>query len=165
MGRRNRKLHDKLLDENAFHYKVSCLIYVTVVTTLSPCFLQNIDELTGFAGNKVISESLQGAWFSDKTSPGVEFSKYFKPISLVTLAFILTTVCYFLFSLSYILIRYFQTEFCIGEWRTGQFVKTHFTEKAIEGSMEVHLKDLKDWNNGNPDVVGKIRMKLFERAL
>lgn len=44
-------------------------------------------------------------------------------------------------------------------------MKTHFTEKAIEGSMEVHLKDLKDWNNGNPDVVGKIRMKLFERAL
>lgn len=44
-------------------------------------------------------------------------------------------------------------------------VKAAFNEKAAEDKFKAHLQDLTEWNNGNPVVIGKIRNKLFERAL
>lgn len=58
-----------------------------------------------------------------------------------------------------------KVEFCIEEWSTGQFVKAVFNEKAGEDKFKAHLKDLTEWNEGNSVVIGKIRNKLFERAL
>lgn len=58
-----------------------------------------------------------------------------------------------------------QIEFCIGEWSTGEFVQAVFNEDAGHESYNAHLKHLKEWNNGNVAVIGKIRNKLFERAL
>jgi len=40
--------------------------------------------------NKIISEAIQAAWFSHKKAMGVEYSDYFNPLSLVTLALTLT---------------------------------------------------------------------------
>ena len=53
---------------------------------------QNAKEQTGFAQHKLISEAIQGAWFTNKMAPGVVFSSNFKPISFVTLALVLATV-------------------------------------------------------------------------
>ena len=58
-----------------------------------------------------------------------------------------------------------KVEFTISEWSTGQFVKAVFNEKAGEDKFKAHLKDLTDWNKGNPVIIGKIRNKFFERAL
>ena len=58
-----------------------------------------------------------------------------------------------------------KVEFTISEWSTGQFVKAVFNEKAGEDKFKAHLKDLTDWNKGNPVVIGKICNKFFERAL
>jgi hypothetical protein len=44
-------------------------------------------------------------------------------------------------------------------------VKAVFNEKAGEENFKTHLKDLTEWNTGNTVVIGKIRNKLFERAL
>lgn len=54
--------------------------------------MQNPEELTGFCQNKLISEAIQAAWFDSKTALGVKFMKYFKPITLVSLALTLTAV-------------------------------------------------------------------------
>jgi hypothetical protein len=48
--------------------------------------------LLGFCSNKIISEAIQVAWFSYKKAMGVEYSDYFNPLSLVTLALTLTAV-------------------------------------------------------------------------
>jgi hypothetical protein len=40
-----------------------------------------------------------------------------------------------------------------------------FNEQASHESYNAHLKHLKEWNAGNPIVIGKICNKLFERAL
>ena len=51
-----------------------------------------MEALTGFYQNKLFFEALQDAWFSNKHDVSVKFSKYFQPISLVTIALIATTV-------------------------------------------------------------------------
>lgn len=55
-----------------------------------------IQDFVGFAGlyeTKLISECIQGAFFKNKKFVGVEFQDYFDPISLVTIALVLTAVC------------------------------------------------------------------------
>ena len=58
-----------------------------------------------------------------------------------------------------------QIEFCIREWSTSQFVQVVFNEKAGAKSYKAHLKDLKEWYDGNPVVIGKILNKLSEHSL
>ncbi|KAJ7732058.1 hypothetical protein DFH07DRAFT_968538 [Mycena maculata] len=69
--RKNMRLWKALLTESAFHYK-------------DPA------ELTGYAGNSIIVESMRAIWFKGKGSRGILYEKYFSPISLVTLALIFT---------------------------------------------------------------------------
>jgi len=59
----------------------------------------------------------------------------------------------------------YQIEFHIGEWSTGIFVKEVFNEKTIQESYEGHLKALQDWGADSPEIIKKIRTKLFDRAL
>ena len=53
---------------------------------------QDPSKLLGFCSNKIISEAIQAAWFSNKKAMGVEYSIYFNPIPLFTLALTLTAV-------------------------------------------------------------------------
>ena len=127
---------------------------------------QDPETLSGYAQHKIISDVLHEAWFLNKTACGVEFASYFKPISLVTLALIFSAVRvhqYMALLLSLSLRQ--QIEFCIGEWSTGEFTQAVFNEDAGRSSYEAHLKHLKEWNDGNPIVISKIRNKLFECAM
>jgi hypothetical protein len=54
--------------------------------------VQDVKKQSGFAQHKIISEVLHEVWFDHKTAIGVEFSDYFKPISLTTMASIFTGV-------------------------------------------------------------------------
>ena len=54
--------------------------------------VQDVKEQIGFAQHKIISEVLHEVWFDRKTAIGVEFSDYFKPISLATMASIFAGV-------------------------------------------------------------------------
>ena len=59
----------------------------------------------------------------------------------------------------------YQIKFHIGKWSTGIFVKGVFNEKIIQDSYKGHLKALQDWGADSPEVIKKICMKLFDRAL
>lgn len=48
--------------------------------------------MTSFCQGKIISEVLNVIWFDGKRSPGVIFDYLFNPISLATLALVLTVV-------------------------------------------------------------------------
>ena len=54
---------------------------------------QDIDDHTGLYETKLISECIQDAFFKNKRSIGVEFQDHFDPISLATIALVLTMVC------------------------------------------------------------------------
>ena len=51
------------------------------------------------------------------------------------------------------------------EWSTGQFFKATFNEKNREDQFKAHLRDLTDWNIGNPVIIGEIHNKIFKCAL
>jgi hypothetical protein len=87
--RRNKKLSANLREGNIFHYKV---LHFSLPKILLICIVQDAKKQTGFAQHKIISEVLHEVWFDRKTAIGVEFSSYFKPISLATMASIFTGV-------------------------------------------------------------------------
>ncbi|KAJ7763972.1 hypothetical protein DFH07DRAFT_956247 [Mycena maculata] len=124
--RKNMRLWKALLTESAFHYK-------------DPA------ELTGYAGNSIIVESMRAIWLKGKGSCGILYEKYFSPISLVTLALIFTAV-----------------EFCIEEYSTGRFQQGTFDEVLNKERYEVHLEDLTEWASLKPSVTGAIRQRMHD---
>jgi Domain of unknown function (DUF6532) len=69
-----------------------CVVYCLL--DISNIFqFQDIKECSGFSQSKLISEAIQKVWFANKMAPRVIFSSNFKPISFMTLALVLTTVC------------------------------------------------------------------------
>ncbi|KAG6822345.1 hypothetical protein H0H92_014210 [Tricholoma furcatifolium] len=125
---KNEKIAEKLLKDKSFLYKAY--------------------KLDGYAQNPVILSVLIAAWFKTEASMGVVFREYFEPISINTLAFILTVI-----------------DFCICEWKTGKQKKGVFSEKIFSEKFEAFATDLKRWSNINPVVTRNRRMKLFRRAL
>lgn len=54
--------------------------------------LQDVENLKGFAQNKIIFQVILLTWFAKSTSDGVRFCTYFSPISLETWAFVISVV-------------------------------------------------------------------------
>ena len=63
-----------------------------VAQNFTHCVVQDVKMQSGFAQHKIILEVLHEVWFNRKTAIGVEFSDYFKPISLATMASIFAGV-------------------------------------------------------------------------
>jgi hypothetical protein len=53
---------------------------------------QDRENLSGLYEAKLISEIIQEAFFKNKRAIGVEFQSYFNPITLVTIALVITAV-------------------------------------------------------------------------
>ena len=53
---------------------------------------QDHESLWGLYETKLISEVIQEAFFKNNRAIGVEFQSYFNPITLVTIALVLTAV-------------------------------------------------------------------------
>ena len=53
---------------------------------------QDRENLSGLYETKLISKVIQEAFFKNKRAIGVEFQSYFNPITLVTIALVLTAV-------------------------------------------------------------------------
>ncbi|KAF8157856.1 hypothetical protein B0H34DRAFT_432557 [Crassisporium funariophilum] len=102
---------------------------------------------TGYCENPVISNILAATWFKDLTSAGIIFKKYFDPISIDTLALVLTLINH-----------------CLKEWKTGKRVRTAFSEKDKRDTYIAIRVDLDDWQNLNMAVTTNRRKKLFKRA-
>ncbi|KAJ7623730.1 hypothetical protein FB45DRAFT_926588 [Roridomyces roridus] len=125
---KNVVLRGKLLKHSAFHYK-------------------DPGTLSIYAGHKIILASLRAAFFKKKGSRGVLYSKYFSPISLVTLALVFTVV-----------------EFCIDEYTTGRFMQAIFDEVAHKERYESHLLALTEWSELMPPVTTALRQQLHDRC-
>ncbi|KAJ7614491.1 hypothetical protein FB45DRAFT_1064736 [Roridomyces roridus] len=123
---KNCRLRKRLLKDSAFHYK-------------------DPSELTVYAGHKIIKASLREAFFKTKGSRGVTNSKYFSPISLVTLALSFTVI-----------------EFCIDEYGTGRFVQATFDETANKERYHAHLLAITEWSELKPPVTTAIRHQLHD---
>ncbi|KAG6808948.1 hypothetical protein H0H92_002282 [Tricholoma furcatifolium] len=102
----------------------------------------------GFYENAIILSVLTVTAFKDSGAPGVIFEDIFNPISLHTLALVLTLV-----------------DFCISEWLTGKFDQGVFRERLVKNQYEVFLADLTEWHHMNPEVTTNRRAKLYRRAL
>lgn len=60
---------------------------------------QDVENLKGFAQNKIIYHAILSTWFQKAKSDGIVYNKYFNPISLETLALLFTVVSVGLVSL------------------------------------------------------------------
>lgn len=130
--RKNRETYIFLTDDSEgdprFHYK-------------------DINQFVGFAENKLIGTIIKEAWFRTKKDVGVCFEASFCPISLVTIALILTVI-----------------ECCLDEWADGTHCKIPFSEKLYRDKFDIHLKRINEWNQVNTVVIEKIRRRMYERA-
>jgi len=109
---------------------------------------KNVDDREGYAQNRIFSILIQEAWFSNGLkSKGIVFEKYFNPISLETLALLFTMV-----------------KFCIEEWSNGIREQAKLSEEVNSATFEAFLKDLRAWNALAPDVILKIRSKMYKKA-
>ncbi|OBZ73623.1 hypothetical protein A0H81_06562 [Grifola frondosa] len=129
--RKNLQRYRELTNDSAFHYK-------------------NLDVISGarsgFTQHPYISELIQKAFFKNTRSLGVEFRKYFEPIPMVTIAFILTISAN------------------IDEWSTGKHVQAQFRESDHKDVYLNYLGDLQRWEKSAPQVVTNIRKKWHDRA-
>ncbi|OBZ67220.1 hypothetical protein A0H81_13048, partial [Grifola frondosa] len=130
--RKNLQRYRELTNDSAFHYK-------------------NLDVISGarsgFTQHPYISELIQKAFFKNTRSLGVEFRKYFEPIPMVTIAFILTVI-----------------SANIDEWSTGKHVQAQFRESDHKDVYLNYLGDLQRWEKSAPQVVTNIRKKWHDRA-
>ncbi|KZP30193.1 hypothetical protein FIBSPDRAFT_1038523 [Athelia psychrophila] len=99
-----------------------------------------------FAQHHIIYEILRTTFFNDREDLGVIFTSYFNPISLATLAIVITAV-----------------DFCLKEWSTGEFVKAKFYETAITIDYTSYLKKMQDWHGLAPEIVTKMLTKMHYR--
>ncbi|KIM71219.1 hypothetical protein PILCRDRAFT_93972 [Piloderma croceum F 1598] len=128
-GQRNQRNYRKAMRDKAFVYK-------------------DRENLSGLYETKLISEVIQDVFFKNNRAIGVEFQSYFNPITLVTIAFVLTAI-----------------EFNIAEWKSGVYIQAAFDEKGINERFKSHLKGVREWRDGAPVVVDKICEKLYKRAI
>ncbi|GBE88898.1 hypothetical protein SCP_1403060 [Sparassis crispa] len=115
------------MEENRFHYK-------------------DVENIIGFAQNKIITDVIQAEWFRSKTDVGVIFEDRFCPIPFELLALLMTLI-----------------EFCLDEYSNGTWTPAVFEEKHWKDKYEKHLVDVQEWSNLNPGVVAKIRKKILEQ--
>ena len=110
-------------------------------------------------------------WFNNKRDEGVIFQDYFNPISVPSIALILTAVSFILFysvstlSFNWFLLYHLQIECNIDEWVTG--IKTDITFYAEEYRpiYDSHVVSLNEFGvyskSRNFDLLGRLQRKLY----
>ncbi|KAI1782121.1 hypothetical protein LXA43DRAFT_845929, partial [Ganoderma leucocontextum] len=132
----NRTLYERLLDLNnpegpepIFHY-------------------QNVDAVTGFARNEIVSHAIREQWFRNSDGIGLRLPTQFSPIREETLGIIFTAI-----------------EFCLDQWADGTLSEgARFTEKVYKPKYENHLRLIKEWTKIDPTVTEKIRKQMYDEA-
>ncbi|KAI0337581.1 hypothetical protein BDW22DRAFT_1488247 [Trametopsis cervina] len=117
------------------------------------CFKDFDAEEPQYLGeHEVLLRALQESCFKSSTDIGIEFRASFDPISLSTIAMLLTMV-----------------RFGLDRWATGRLIqnggKKDFTEKEYKTIYNAHLIHLKDWEDANPPVMQKIRKRMYRKLI
>ena len=123
----------------------------------------------GIYSNPIIQKAVNKLWFNNKRDEGVIYQDYFNPISIPSIALILTAVGFFIFFSSDKLSIYFlhrsQIECNIDEWATG--IKTDITFYAEEYRpiYDSHVVSLSEFGvyskSRNLDLLGRLQRKLY----
>ncbi|TFK72612.1 hypothetical protein BDN72DRAFT_835892 [Pluteus cervinus] len=127
----NTKLHQELLREGtAFAY-------------------EDTKTMSGFMRNKIFIKELRWIFQGhNKHSLGLAFSHLFNPVSLPTLALLMT-----------------MTYFCIKEFETGTCIKKEFNEDSNWKDYQKYLGQLTDtWYNSGPETVKKYCATMSKKA-
>ncbi|KAG6843920.1 hypothetical protein H0H87_011689 [Tephrocybe sp. NHM501043] len=106
-------------------------------STITNLFTLKCNPLTQkrFYKDPIVLSVLTATLFKDLNALGVVYKEIFNPISLHTLALVLTVI-----------------EFCISKWKTSKCEQGIFAEKQYKVSYNVHFKNLKEWYFVNPDM-------------
>ena len=123
----------------------------------------------GIYNHPIIQKAVNKMWFNNKRDEGVLFQDYFNPISVSSIALILTAVSlfFFVYTLNFncFLLRCIQIECNIDEWATG--IKTDITfyaeeYRAIYDSHVVSLNEFGVYSKSrNFDLLGRLQHKLY----
>ncbi|KAJ7264687.1 hypothetical protein C8J57DRAFT_1331680 [Mycena rebaudengoi] len=125
---KNIKICEALTNNSAFHYA-------------------DPKTETGYMGSPIIIDGIRTIWFKTKAGRGILYSRYFSPITLVTLALLFAAI-----------------EFTIEEYSTGRFKQGIFDELLNKDRYETHLKDLTDWAALKPPVTTAIRQRMHDKC-
>lgn len=68
------------------------LKHMKCLSSLISVIPQDVENLKGFAQNKIIYHAILSTWFQKVKSDGIIYNKYFNPILLETLALLFTMV-------------------------------------------------------------------------
>ncbi|KAL6302536.1 hypothetical protein BKA93DRAFT_751231 [Sparassis latifolia] len=105
---------------------------------------KDIENITGFAQHQIIMSVIQEEWFRGKTDLGIFYESRFRPFSLELLALVITLL-----------------EFRISEWSDGSFTKGYLMRRNWKPKYDEHLVKVREWNNLSPEIVKKIRTKMY----
>jgi hypothetical protein len=149
-----------LLTDSAFHFKVTT---PSGGERETHPVLQTVKGHPYFCEHPIIRAIILNMWFSSGLeSYGVKHAESFSPISLPTLALLMTMVspmyhCY-LSSVSHVKN---EIEFCLNEWKTGTFASDKLQESSLKKKFSDHLRSVLAWDRLNPKATEKIRQKTF----
>lgn len=114
----------------------------------------------------MIGKAIKLVWFSaGLESPGIEHSDEFNPISLPTIAFVVTVVSASAGELNAVLRFNLKIEFCIDKWLdTGRPSKDNFVAAKYAPIYLSHLSTLRDLRQMVPKPISSIQQKLWSAA-
>ncbi|KAI0286189.1 hypothetical protein BC826DRAFT_874380, partial [Russula brevipes] len=109
----------------------------------------NVTERKGLYQNIIIQKAINAVWFARRNDEGVVFSKFFHPISLPTIALVLTAV-----------------ECGIDEWTTGSREDISFKSSEYKKIYEEHVSMLNLFKDKtqNIGIMPRIQDKLYRNG-
>ena len=122
----------------------------------------------GIYNHPIIQKAVNKIWFNNKRDEGVIYQNYFNPISVPSIALILTAVSFFFvytLSFNHFLLYFLQIECNIDEWATG--IKTDITFYAEEYRpiYDSHVVSLNEFDvyskSRNCDLLGRLQRRLY----
>ena len=124
----------------------------------------------GIYTHPIIQKAVNKMWFKNKRDEGITYPDYFNPVSVPSIALILTAVSRLLsfpFKLySNCFFRYhFQIECNIDEWATGLKTDITFWAEEYRPVYEAHVASLNQFGAYSDakelDLLGRIQRKLY----
>ena len=108
-------------------------------------------------------------WFKNKRDEGIIFQDYFNPVSIPSIALILTAVRIFFsgYKLSFnsFILYCFQIECNIDEWATGLKTDIPFYAEEYRAVYDSHVVSLSEFGvyskSRNLDLLGRLQRKLY----
>jgi len=119
----------------------------------------------GIYNNPIIQKAVNKMWFNNKRDEGIVYQDYFNPISIPSIALILTAVSILFFSYNCFFVYRLQIECNIDEWATGLKTDITFYAEEYRPVYDSHVVSLSEFGvyskSRNMDLLGCLQHKLY----